>query len=108
VAYVHRRSGNVVHPVGVPQRPGVLCGRLAVRPDRRGSFCRSRGVPENCRGIVGAFGVMCEPSEVGGRLRRLLVRTQDAPMELHPPAGRKRLGHRTLCQLVPEGDAVTS
>jgi hypothetical protein len=98
-----RRLGQ---PVGEPQCPRVLGGRLPVGAEGGRPAGRHRGVLEHGGGVAGPVGMVGQPRRVWGGPWPGQEGGQGAAVQLGPAAGRQRLLHGQAGQLVPEADAA--
>jgi hypothetical protein len=95
-----------VEPVGEPQRPRVLGGRLPVGAERGRPPGGDGGVGEHGGGVARPVGMVGQPRRVGGGARLGQQRGQGTAVQVGPAAGTKRPFHGQAGQLVPEADAT--
>ena len=93
-------------PVGEPQRPRVLGGRLPVRAERGRPPGGDRGVGEHGGGVAGPLGMVGQPRRVRGSSTAGQQRGQGTAVQVGPATGRKRPLHGQAGQLVAEADAA--
>jgi hypothetical protein len=91
-------------PVGEPQRPRVLGGRLPVGAERGRPPGGDRGVGEHGGGVARPVGMVGQPGGVRGGAGPGEQCGQGTAVQLRPATGRQRPLHGQAGQLVPEAD----